>query len=274
MGHRLAEEVKEVVKGCPNLTKISFVAHSLGGLIARYAIGQLFTHSETIPSGVQDAEQEFCQPLHGTILGLQPVNFVTVATPHIGLKGSWQLPFLCGFRFLERVASHTAHLIVGPTGRHLFLADGDKEQPPLLQCMVSDCSQGLFMSGLQAFQQRVAYANCNYDYVVGWRTATFRRESEVPKLRKKPLNPKYPHIIHIEDVPAETKECCSDSRPSSNPIEENMISALRQMTWQRVDVCFVGTLQKYDAHNTIQVKRQCMQEGADVIAHMIDNFIL
>ncbi|KAI5076014.1 hypothetical protein GOP47_0008079, partial [Adiantum capillus-veneris] len=34
MGHRLAEEVKEVVEGSPGLTRISFIAHSLGGLIA------------------------------------------------------------------------------------------------------------------------------------------------------------------------------------------------------------------------------------------------
>lgn len=41
-GLRLAEEVKQVVKDNPGLSRISFVGHSLGGLIARYAIAVLY----------------------------------------------------------------------------------------------------------------------------------------------------------------------------------------------------------------------------------------
>ncbi|KAI5076825.1 hypothetical protein GOP47_0008890 [Adiantum capillus-veneris] len=85
MGHRLAEEVKEVVEGSPGLTRISFIAHSLGGLIARYGIGQLY-----IPFN-STATDSF----KGTILGLQPVNFITVATPHLGSRGNGQVGNLC-----------------------------------------------------------------------------------------------------------------------------------------------------------------------------------
>jgi Putative serine esterase (DUF676) len=49
-----------------------------------------------------------------------------------------QLPFLCGLPFLERRASETAHLIVGRTGKHLFLTDNDNGNPPLLLRMVDD----------------------------------------------------------------------------------------------------------------------------------------
>ncbi|KAL0887555.1 hypothetical protein Bca101_011538 [Brassica carinata] len=43
MGERLANEVFSVVKNrWGGLKKISFVAHSLGGLVARYAIGKLY----------------------------------------------------------------------------------------------------------------------------------------------------------------------------------------------------------------------------------------
>jgi hypothetical protein len=52
-----------------------------------------------------------------------------------------QLPILCGLPFLERRASQTAHLIVGRTGKHLFLTDNDNGIPLLLQ-MVND-SDGL-----------------------------------------------------------------------------------------------------------------------------------
>ncbi|KAI5069107.1 hypothetical protein GOP47_0015408 [Adiantum capillus-veneris] len=274
MGHRLAEEVKEVVSDSPNLTKISFVAHSLGGLIARYAIGQLFSQSETMPANNTE-EQETSEPLLGTILGLQPANFVTVATPHIGLRGNWQLPFLCGIAFLEKLAGWKGYCVVGRTGKHLFLADGVGSQTPLLRRMVSDCSQGFFMSGLKAFQRRVAYANSTYDHMVGWRTATFRREYELPKLRRQPLDPKYPHVIHIEDVPANTEKSSTDKKPALCPVEEEMISGLRQVAWQRVDVSFAGTVQRFAAHSTIQVKYFWMHsEGADVIAHIVDNFVL
>lgn len=66
-GQRLADEVRGVVAAAgPGLTHISIIAHSMGGLMARYAIGALFN------------------PTSSTICGLQPTHFVTMATPHCG----------------------------------------------------------------------------------------------------------------------------------------------------------------------------------------------
>lgn len=74
----------------PNLRKISFVAHSVGGLVARYAIGKLYRPPETeqleAPSTNGQPQESF-----GTIGGLEPVNFVTVATPHLGSRGNKQV---------------------------------------------------------------------------------------------------------------------------------------------------------------------------------------
>jgi pimeloyl-ACP methyl ester carboxylesterase len=42
MGQRLAEEVTDCIRRHPSVQKISFVGHSLGGLVARYAIARLF----------------------------------------------------------------------------------------------------------------------------------------------------------------------------------------------------------------------------------------
>ena len=39
-GERLAEEVKGYVEAHPALQRISVVGHSMGGLIARYALGE------------------------------------------------------------------------------------------------------------------------------------------------------------------------------------------------------------------------------------------
>jgi len=39
-GMRLAAEVEQVVRQHPNLQRISFLGHSMGGLLARHAIGE------------------------------------------------------------------------------------------------------------------------------------------------------------------------------------------------------------------------------------------
>ena len=154
-------QVVEVVAAHRQLKKISFVAHSMGGLVARYAIGLLYVPpgarptstrlplantcvadvdggpirsgrgdvgegpsaasepqenaeeegSRNLPSGdedgdgngdgvkvVRDIEEEVMMESHdmqerwgsrdgGTIAGLTPVNFVTIATPHLGCLG-------------------------------------------------------------------------------------------------------------------------------------------------------------------------------------------
>ncbi|GKE87611.1 putative lipase ROG1 isoform X1, partial [Tanacetum coccineum] len=81
MGERLAQEVLEVIKQKPNLRKISFVAHSVGGLVARYAIGRLYRPPKENLEGLSLEDSEESRP---TIGGLVPMNFITVATPHLG----------------------------------------------------------------------------------------------------------------------------------------------------------------------------------------------
>eukprot|EP00249_Psilotum_nudum_P004324 c17845_g3_i1 orf=38-718(+) len=92
MGHRLAEEVRTVIDQLPGVKKISFIAHSLGGLVARYAIGQLYTPAKGVSASHQLCRNEpgRCRNLtdeeianavqrQGTIAGLQAINFITVA---------------------------------------------------------------------------------------------------------------------------------------------------------------------------------------------------
>lgn len=179
-------QVLSIVRRRPEVQKISFVAHSLGGLVARYAIGRLY---ESVPNTVHPGDvyanragQPAEQLNKPRIAGLEPVNFITVASPHLGSRGhrqvnwshwlhvicfdvmdapycflwhaatffllrfsSLQLPFLCGFPFLERSASQTAHWLVGRTGKHLFLTDHDDGKKPLLLRMATDSEDLRFM---------------------------------------------------------------------------------------------------------------------------------
>ncbi|GMP69815.1 hypothetical protein CsSME_00028927 [Camellia sinensis var. sinensis] len=145
MGERLAGEVLQVIKQKPSLCKISFVAHSVGGVVARYAIGKLFRlprseNGEELSSKSCEVESK------GTIGGLEPMNFITVATPHLGSRGNNQVPFLFGVLSLEKVAGRIVHLIFRRTGQHLFLnEDDDDGKPPLLRRMVEDYGECYFM---------------------------------------------------------------------------------------------------------------------------------
>eukprot|EP00201_Polytomella_parva_P023317 CAMPEP_0175046440 /NCGR_PEP_ID=MMETSP0052_2-20121109/5035_1 /TAXON_ID=51329 ORGANISM="Polytomella parva, Strain SAG 63-3" /NCGR_SAMPLE_ID=MMETSP0052_2 /ASSEMBLY_ACC=CAM_ASM_000194 /LENGTH=332 /DNA_ID=CAMNT_0016310193 /DNA_START=372 /DNA_END=1366 /DNA_ORIENTATION=+ len=102
----------------PGFTRISIVAHSLGGLIARYALGVLFEPSKTGGKG--------------TIHGLIPCHFISIATPHVGCSG-WsgvaaQVPFI-GWSpkpvqsVLAHLSTPVASMLFGRTGSHFFLKD-------------------------------------------------------------------------------------------------------------------------------------------------------
>ncbi|KAL8136973.1 hypothetical protein V2J09_002974 [Rumex salicifolius] len=276
MGERLADEVLGVVKRRPELRKISFIAHSLGGLVARYAIGKLYEPPHLVKSKSSEANgfsEGHEETNMATIAGLQPMNFITFATPHCGSIGHKQLPFLCGFLFLEKQASQTAHLVAGRSGKHLFLTDNDDGKPPLLLRMVTDSYNLKFISALRSFKRRVAYANTDYDRilhlesftcvycykhidVVGWRTSSIRRPKELPQVNLLVKNDSYPHIVYIEPETLEESPCEASSYTQDQMIdfEEEMIRGLRQVPWERVDVSFHKSKQRYVAHNTIQVK--------------------
>ncbi|KAF0910394.1 hypothetical protein E2562_001559 [Oryza meyeriana var. granulata] len=157
MGRRLAEEVLSVVECRPELRKISFVAHSLGGLIARYAIALLYENATQIDSHEEHekhgTEVSNNQPIdRGKIAGLEPINFITFATPHLGTRSHKQIPLLRGSYKLEKMA-YRLSWIAGRSGKHLFLKDIEDGKPPLLLQMVTDYDQLCVLSTVVLFTQ-------------------------------------------------------------------------------------------------------------------------
>ncbi|XP_030530241.1 lipid droplet phospholipase 1 [Rhodamnia argentea] len=274
MGERLAEEVLEVIDRKPNIRKISFVAHSVGGLVARYAIGKLYRPGKT--KIMEDLSAKKVEEASGTIGGLEAVNFVTVATPHLGSRGNKQVPFLFGLTAIEKVATCVIHLIFRKTGRHLFLVDEDEGKPPLLRRMVEDSADYPFMSALGTFRRRVLYSNAGCDHIVGWRTSSIRRNNELPKWESS-LNEKYPHIVYEEHCKAndiEQSDPIIGENDGANKLEEELVTSLSRVSWDKVDVSFHSSWQWFAAHSIIQVKDHNMHmEGEDVIRHIIDHFL-
>lgn len=295
-GERLADEVMQVIKRTENLRKISFLSHSLGGLFARYAVAALYKQNDYVDYGndisnCTDANRKSVYSKHnGSIAGLEPVNFITLATPHLGVRGKKQLPFLMGVPLLEKLAPPLAPIFVGRTGSQLFLTDGNPNKPPLLLRMTSDCEDGKFISALGAFRCRVLYANVSYDHMVGWRTSSIRRETELVKPPRRSLDG-YKHVVDVQYCPpvpsegphfppeaAKAKEAAQSTPSAQNTqeyheiMEENMIRGLQQLGWKKVDVSFHSAFWPFFAHNNIHVKNEWFHNaGAGVIAHVADS---
>lgn len=89
-------QVRQVVQRRRNLRKISFVAHSLGGLVTRYAVGKLYepAMNETSYCDTDKPSDERKVPGGCKIAGLEPINFITSATPHLGSRWNKQVSSL------------------------------------------------------------------------------------------------------------------------------------------------------------------------------------
>lgn len=92
------KQVMQVVQKTESLKRISFLAHSLGGLFARYAIAILYSPNSLSSAKPNDLanptmlnSQTAYSSKRGMIAGLEPINFITLATPHLGVRGKKQV---------------------------------------------------------------------------------------------------------------------------------------------------------------------------------------
>lgn len=154
-GLRIAERLM-VYLGWPwadaaPITHISFVGHSLGGLLNLFILG----HLQRVSGG-----QFFLQ--------IRPANFITLATPWCG---SFELPWVAK----QALALGT----FGQTGKDLVLCrrrnDGireglaTEEEEPILLAMARPDSYA--HRALRMFERRTVYANTEWDITVGFRTS-------------------------------------------------------------------------------------------------------
>lgn len=137
-GSRLRDYVKEQCKLQPTATRISFIGHSLGGLMIRHCIGLL--HDENFFGDDRSKLQ------------MRPALYVSIATPHLGV------------RCLEPIRQALARWAIRETGRALLVEDDAK----LLLRMSEPESN--FIQGLKLFQLH-AYGNLVGDTLVPFETA-------------------------------------------------------------------------------------------------------
>jgi len=127
----IEETLDELGREGYRIKKFSVVGYSLGGLVARYAIGLLY-HK-------------------GYFEKLTPVNFTTFASPYLGVRTP-----------LNGYSNHVWNVLgartLSTSGRQLFMIDNFRDTGrPLLDVLADPDS--IFIHGLAQFQNRVLYTN-------------------------------------------------------------------------------------------------------------------
>ncbi|KAG2011830.1 lipid particle protein [Coprinopsis cinerea AmutBmut pab1-1] len=179
-GERVAKEiydkVSELEETGSNVVKLSVTGYSLGGLVARYVVGILM-------------QQGFFDKV-------TPVNFNTIATPHIGLPRypSW----------LSSVLSTLGPRLLSRTGEQFYCAD--KWSPngrPLLVVMADP--DRIFYQALTKFQRLGIYANAVNDLTVPYVTAAIEYEDPFAEHETNGIeiimDDEYDHVIRSHTLP-------------------------------------------------------------------------
>ncbi|KAG0320452.1 hypothetical protein BGZ97_000165 [Linnemannia gamsii] len=133
------------------VTQFSFLGYSLGGLIGRFAMGLL------------DLEK-FFDPIEQGGQGIEPVYFVTMATPHLGIRKPPQTNF-------SKVFNYVSSRMLSRTGEQLQLIDDYVDGKPILLAMSEP--ESIFVHALSQFKRRAIYCNVRNDRSVPFWTASF-----------------------------------------------------------------------------------------------------
>jgi hypothetical protein len=242
---KLAYELQVFLKDHPEVSSISFVGNSLGGIYVRKAVKILFSDMDHLVN----------------TRNLKANKFMTIASPHLGVYDytfldEYKLPFP---KFVKNRLVNTAW------GTLKDLAD--TREGSLLHTMGT---RPEYVESLRRFQKRRLYANLNRDFVVPFGTAAFIKPTDVWGLRAKHLANF--GIVEQIDVASNAPQ----SLNSDDPVEQ-MRYHLDSLGWEKVIVNFPGVLP--DAHNKIAALRnetrwQCgfsiMRHAADWLTEDVD----
>ncbi|KAH7025733.1 putative serine esterase-domain-containing protein [Microdochium trichocladiopsis] len=171
-GERVVAEIQEELAAIRsrggNISKISIVGYSLGGLVARYAVGLLYA------KGIFDE--------------IEPVNFTTFATPHLGVRTP-----LTGWH--SRLWNELGARTLSMSGHQLFLIDEFRDTGRPLLAVLAD-PQSIFMNGLRKFKRRTLYSNIVNDRTVASFTSGIMKTDPYTDMKRVKAN----YVSGYEDV--------------------------------------------------------------------------
>lgn len=171
---RVTQEIEDTLKALEHegkrITKLSVIGYSLGGLVARYVIGLLYSR--------------------GWFSKIEPLNFTTFATPHLGVRSP-----LLGYhnKLWNLLGSRTLSM----SGRQLFTIDIFRDSKKPLLAVLAD-PRSIFVQALRKFKNRSLYANIINDRSAPYYTTCISETDPFTKLDAININynPKYsPNIL-------------------------------------------------------------------------------
>ncbi|KAI1502885.1 putative serine esterase-domain-containing protein [Biscogniauxia marginata] len=188
-GERVCLEIEEELDNIKSkggkITKLSIVGYSLGGLVARYAVGLLYA------KGILDQ--------------VEPVNFTTFASPHLGVRTP-----LRGWH--NHVWNVLGARTLSMSGRQLFTIDDFRETGRPLLAILAD-PKSIFMSGLKKFKRRTLYANAVNDRSAVYYTTAIAKTDPFTDTSRIKAN----YIKGYEDVILDPANPVSPLAPKSGP---------------------------------------------------------
>ncbi|KAI9761677.1 MAG: hypothetical protein M4579_000911 [Chaenotheca gracillima] len=156
----IEDRFEELTKQGHKIKKFSIVGYSLGGLVARYAIGILYSK--------------------GWFEKVEPVNFTTFATPHLGVRTP-----VNGFH--HRIFNSLGGRFLSKSGHQLFTIDSFRDTGRPLLCLLAD-PDSIFIKALSSFRHRVLYANIINDRSAPYYTTSLSSTDPFVDLSKIKIN--------------------------------------------------------------------------------------
>lgn len=183
MTQEVEELLEQLIQAGTPIAKLSIVGYSLGGLIARYAIGLLYSK--------------------GWFEKIKPINFTTFATPHLGVRTP-----LRGYHSQLWNAFGARTLSI--SGRQLFTIDTFRDTNRPILSVLADPSS-IFIRALSEFKTRNLYANIINDRSAPYYTTAIASTDpfvDLDAVDIRPLKSHSPTILDPDNPvsPKSTKE--------------------------------------------------------------------
>ncbi|PNS16584.1 hypothetical protein CAC42_84 [Sphaceloma murrayae] len=195
-GERITNEVEAEIKKLEDtgtsIRKFSMIGYSMGGLVARYAIGLLYS------AGLFDR--------------IEPTNFTTFATPHLGVRAP-----LTGTA--SRVWNVLGARTLSTSGQQMFLIDDFRSTGRPLLSLMAD-SNSIFIRALASFKHRTLYANIINDRSVVYYSASISSTDPFVDLSKVQLH----HLQNTESVILDPDYPVSHKQPIPLPLLDRVRS--------------------------------------------------
>lgn len=183
MTQEVEELLEQLIKAGTPIAKLSIVGYSLGGLIARYAIGLLYSK--------------------GWFEKIKPINFTTFATPHLGVRTP-----LRGYH--SHLWNAFGARTLSSSGRQLFTIDTFRDTNRPILSVLADPSS-IFIRALSEFKTRNLYANIINDRSAPYYTTAIASTDpfvDLDAVDMRTLNAYSPTILDPDNpvFPKSTKE--------------------------------------------------------------------